>query len=147
MTGARNPHGAPGAGPDPRTPAVHWVWPWGSGRPTAVRVARFVRGRDVLHLDLDPAAFRGPILVRVRPSQDLRDGLVTVNGLTLAVVSGVPGLRDSDLRVNRKGIPALARHAALQGDSWHAPAGQAVATRPLTGPAPHAGRHGTGRAA
>lgn len=144
--GIGNP-GAPRERDDPRAPRVRWVWPWGNGRPTAARIAGFVRGRDVVQIDLDPAAFRGPILVRARPSQDLRDGLVTVNGLTLAVIAGVPGLRDSDLRVNRKGIPALARHAALQGDGWHATEGQAVATRPLTGPAPYAGRHGTGRAA
>ena len=140
---------APGrAGADPRAPRVHWVWPWGSGRPTAVRIPGFLRGRDVLHIDLDPAAFRGPLIVRVRPSQDLRDGLVTVNGLTLAVVAGVPGLRDTDLRVNRKGIPALARHAAHQANAWRTTQeGQAVATRPLTGPLPVSGSHGTGRAA
>jgi hypothetical protein len=126
---------------------VQWVWPWGSGRPTAVRVTGFVRGRDVLHLDLDPAAFRGPMLVRARPSQDLCDGLVTVNGLTLAVVAGVPGLRDSDLRLNRTGISALARHAAVQEARRVAPAGQAVTTRPVTGTLPAPGRHGTGRAA
>jgi len=140
-------HRTPAATADPRAPRVQWVWPWGSGRPTAVRVPGFVRGRDVLRIDLDPAAFRGPLIVRARPSQDLCDGLVTVNGLTLAVVVGVPGLRDGDLRVNRKGIPALARHAALQADRWQAAPGQAMATRPVTGPAPFSGRHGTGRAA
>lgn len=125
MTGGwTGPCGVGPAGEGRWTPRVRWVWPWGNGRPTAVRIAGFLRGRDVLHLDLDPEAFRGPILVRARPSQDLRDGLVMVNGMAVAVIAGVPWLRDTDLHVNRSGIPALARHAALQQDDRYGGTGE-----------------------
>ncbi|MCU0906777.1 MAG: hypothetical protein MUF73_04870 [Rhodobacteraceae bacterium] len=120
------------------TVQVRWVWPADRRNATTVRISGFVRGRDVLRIDLDPGAFCGPVLVRVRPSGDLFDGEVTVNGTTLAVVAGVPGLRDADLRVNCAGIPALSRHGALRGDRWRAPGSQVRA--------PAAGPHGTGRA-
>jgi hypothetical protein len=101
---------------DRRAPQTWWVWPWGSGRPSVVQVPGFLAGRDVLHIDLDPRRFRGPILLRTRPSDNRRDGLVTVNGATLVVVPGVPNLSDRDLRVNVRGIPATAVWSAMVVD-------------------------------
>jgi hypothetical protein len=104
----------PSDGVAARAPRVYWAWPRSSGRVSVVRVLGFEQGRDVLHIDLDPDAFRGPTLVRTRASDDRRDGLVTVNGATLAIVSGVPNLRDADLRVRRRAIPAMERWAAMR---------------------------------
>jgi hypothetical protein len=102
---------------DIRAPRTWWIWPWGHGRRASIaRVAGFLPGRDVLHIDLDPRRFRGPLLVRTRPSDNRRDGLVMVNGATIAVVVGVPNLSDRDLRVNTRGIPAGALRAAMVAD-------------------------------
>lgn len=101
---------------DMRAPRIWWVWPWGSGRLSVAQVPGFLPGRDVLHIDLDPRRFLGPLLVWTRPSDDRRDGLVTVNGATLAVVAGVPNLSDRDLRVNVRGIPVGALRAAMIAD-------------------------------
>ncbi len=101
---------------DIRAPRTWWVWPWGGGRASVAQVPGFLPGRDVLHIDLDPRRFRGPMLVRTRPSKNRRDGLVLVNGATIAVVVGVPNLSDRDLRVNARGIPASALRAAIVAD-------------------------------
>jgi hypothetical protein len=97
-----------------RQPRVFWAWPGYGGRSSVVRVPGFEQGRDVLHIDLDPTSFRGPMLVRVRASDDRRDGVVTVNGAPMVIVPGVPNLRDADLRVRRRPIPAIARWDAMR---------------------------------
>jgi hypothetical protein len=120
MTARFGPSGIAAA--DLRAPRTWWLWPWGCGRPSVAEVPGFLSGRDVLHIDLDPRRFRGPILLRTRPSDNRRDGLVTVNGATLVVVPGVPNLSDRDLRVNVRGIPAAAVRSAMivdrTGGGW-----------------------------
>ncbi len=116
------------ASADARAPRTWWLWPWGGGRPSVAQVPGFLPGRDVLHIDLDPRRFRGPILVRTKPSDNRRDGLVLVNGATLVVVPGVPTLSDRDLRVNVRGIPATAVRAVMAGVWAPVPGGQ---TRPV----------------
>ena len=70
----------------------------GSGAGHA-EVTDFEPGADFLRIELNPEAVRGEPVVGVGPSDDGEDGIVTVNGAVVAVLTGSPHATAADIYV------------------------------------------------
>lgn len=66
----------------------------------AAEVTDFRSGEDFLRISLDPDVDHGDINVDVSPSDDGQDGVVTVNGDTIAILRGAPDASAADVRVD-----------------------------------------------
>lgn len=75
-----------------------WVYSE-DGAASAAEVNDFQTGQDFLRITLDPEIDHGDITLDVAPSDDGEDGIVTVNGETIAILRGAPDASDADVRV------------------------------------------------
>ena len=64
-----------------------------------LRVDSFAVGQDILRLTIDPGLSDEPLVVDVRPSLDGEDGVVTVNGRTVAILEDAPEAGPEDIEI------------------------------------------------
>ncbi len=76
-----------------------WVYfDTGSGS-GAADISDFTSGEDFLRITLNPDIVKSDPVISVGPSEDGQDGLVTVNGETVAILRGAPGATEADIYV------------------------------------------------
>ncbi|GGD20047.1 hypothetical protein GCM10011358_00800 [Sinisalibacter lacisalsi] len=83
-----------GAGSD-----VFWVYFDGASGAGAAQITDFAIGQDFLRVTLNPMIDHGDMALDVSPSDDGLDGVVRVNGETVAILQGTPGASPADVYV------------------------------------------------
>lgn len=78
---------------------VFWVYFDGASGEGAAQITDFTIGEDFLRVTLNPMMDHGDMNVDVNPSDDGQDGIVRVNGETVAVLQGTPGASAADVYV------------------------------------------------
>ena len=76
-----------------------WVYFDGASGSGAADIGDFTTGEDFLRVTLNPDLNHGDLAVDVMPSDDGADGLVTVNGETVAILRGAPDATVDDVYV------------------------------------------------
>jgi hypothetical protein len=82
---------------------VFWLYPpVGSDAIEVAEVSNFTPGEDILRISLDGGAGTGAGLVSVTGSDDGLDGLVQIDGVTVAILRGAPGVSMGDIYVETR---------------------------------------------
>lgn len=76
-----------------------WVYDDGTSGGGAAEITDFTVGQDFLRISLNPALDHGDAALVVGPSGDGQDGVVTINGQTVALLRGAPGASANDVYV------------------------------------------------
>ncbi|WP_099826016.1 hypothetical protein [Oceaniglobus indicus] len=109
LRNGRQPANDPGdtAGlPDGETDApsdsdIHWLYPSDTG-PDFAAVADFRPGEDILHISLDPSQSSEQGTLDISTSDDGRDGVVRIDGATVAILLGMPDIGPGDIIVDHR---------------------------------------------
>jgi len=78
---------------------VFWVYFDGSSGEGAAQITDFTIGEDFLRVTLNPTIDHGDMNIDVAPSDNGLDGVVRVNGETVAILQGTPGATAADVYV------------------------------------------------
>lgn len=78
---------------------VFWVYFDDASGEGAAQITDFAIGEDFLRVTLNPMIDHGDMNVDVAPSDDGADGIVRVNGETVAILQGTPGATAADVYV------------------------------------------------
>ncbi|MEJ2018091.1 MAG: hypothetical protein P8X51_07290 [Maritimibacter sp.] len=77
-----------------------WVYFDAGSGSGAAEITDFTPGEDFLRISLNPDIVKSGPEISVGPSEDGQDGLVIVNGETVAVLRGAPGATDADIYID-----------------------------------------------
>jgi Ca2+-binding RTX toxin-like protein len=78
---------------------VFWVYFDGASGDGAAQITDFAIGEDFLRVTLNPLVDHGDMNLEVGPSDNGIDGVVRVNGETVAILQGTPGASAADVYV------------------------------------------------
>jgi Ca2+-binding RTX toxin-like protein len=76
-----------------------WIYFDSASGSGAAEIDDFTVGEDFLRITLNPDLDHGDLALTVDPSTDGLDGIVRVNGETIAILRGTPGASTADMRV------------------------------------------------
>ncbi|MEJ2037078.1 MAG: hypothetical protein P8X69_13995, partial [Maritimibacter sp.] len=77
-----------------------WVYFDAGSGSGAAEITDFTPGEDFLRISLNPDIVKSGPEISVGPSEDGQDGLVIVNGETVAVLRGAPGATEADIYID-----------------------------------------------
>lgn len=78
---------------------IFWLYPDGEDGHPVAQVTDFETGRDFLRISLDEEEGHSDLTCEVNPSDDGKDGVVTVGGQVVAVLEGAPDATLRDIYV------------------------------------------------